>query len=234
MIPVADLHSVLAEWLPPLSLIVIAIALRDPDDQLARFRGARSLAGRQGFFLAALIVLAIAYASPIDRLSDELLTFHMVQHLLIMDIAALLLVLGLTGPLMQPLLAMRGFRWLRHPRQPAGRPAALGGDALRLAHPGALPGGDVRQQPRPRAAAPLLLLRRRRVLDAAARPAAEAELVRRCRRSAGFVFAVRLIGAVLANVLMWSSSVIYPRLRARARPRHDISAAHRPGRSPAW
>ena len=38
----------------------------------------------------------------------------MIQHLLIMDVAALLLVLGLTGPLMQPLLAMRGFRWIRH------------------------------------------------------------------------------------------------------------------------
>ena len=37
----------------------------------------------------------------------------MVEHLLIGDIAALLIVLGLTGPLLQPLLGSRGLRWLR-------------------------------------------------------------------------------------------------------------------------
>jgi len=41
--------------------------------------------------------------------------------------------------------------------------------------------------------------------------------------SAGFVFAVRLIGAVLANVLMWSSSVIYARY-APGEAAHNISA----------
>ena len=43
---------------------------------------------------------------------------HMVEHLLIGDIATLLLVLGLTGPLLQPILAIRFFdrlRILAHP-----------------------------------------------------------------------------------------------------------------------
>ena len=57
---------------------------------------------RQGFFLAGLIVLMVAYVSPLEGLADELLTYHMIQHLLIMDVAALLFVLGLTGPVMQP------------------------------------------------------------------------------------------------------------------------------------
>ena len=117
MIPVADLDSVLAEWLPPLSLIVIAIAYATRMIHLGD-QGRPVPRWRQGFFLAALIVLAVAYTSPIDRLSDELLTFHMIQHLLIMDIAALFFVLGLTGPLMQPLLALRGFRWVRHLANP--------------------------------------------------------------------------------------------------------------------
>ena len=120
MIPVADLDSVLAEWLPPLSLIVIAIAYATRMIHLGD-QGRPVPRWRQGFFLAALIVLAVAYTSPIDRLSDELLTFHMVQHLLIMDIAALFFVLGLTGPLMQPLLALRGFRWVRHLANPSSR-----------------------------------------------------------------------------------------------------------------
>jgi cytochrome c oxidase assembly factor CtaG len=38
---------------------------------------------------------------------------HMVEHLLIGDLAALLLVLGLTGPMLQPILQIRGLRWLR-------------------------------------------------------------------------------------------------------------------------
>ena len=37
----------------------------------------------------------------------------MAQHLLIGDLAALLIVVGLTGPLLQPVLALRGLRWLR-------------------------------------------------------------------------------------------------------------------------
>src|SRR5688500_2691148 len=37
----------------------------------------------------------------------------MAQHLVIGDLAALLVVLGLTGPVLQPLLAIRGLGWLR-------------------------------------------------------------------------------------------------------------------------
>ena len=69
---------------------------------------------RQVSFLAGLVVIGVALVSPLDGLADELLTFHMLQHLLIMDVAALLIVLGLTGPIMQPILAIRGLRWIRH------------------------------------------------------------------------------------------------------------------------
>ena len=43
----------------------------------------------------------------------------MVEHLLIGDIATLLLVLGLTGPLLQPILAIRVFDRLRILAHPA-------------------------------------------------------------------------------------------------------------------
>ena len=76
---------------------------------------ARALAGerrpvpawRQVCFAAGLVVLEIAVSPPVDTLSDQLLMAHMAEHLLIGDIATLLLVLGLTGPLLQPILGSR-------------------------------------------------------------------------------------------------------------------------------
>ncbi|HSM57779.1 MAG TPA: cytochrome c oxidase assembly protein [Candidatus Sulfomarinibacteraceae bacterium] len=46
-------------------------------------------------FAAGLLVLALALLSPLDALSSALLAAHMVQHLLLMLVAAPLLVLGL-------------------------------------------------------------------------------------------------------------------------------------------
>src|SRR6185312_6280494 len=43
----------------------------------------------------------------------ELVIAHMIEHLLIGDIASLLIVLGLTGPLLQPILAIPVFDRLR-------------------------------------------------------------------------------------------------------------------------
>jgi cytochrome c oxidase assembly factor CtaG len=59
---------------------------------------------RQACFVAGLLTLVIAVSPPADTLSDQLLVAHMAEHLLIGDIAALLLVLGLTGPMIAPLL----------------------------------------------------------------------------------------------------------------------------------
>jgi putative membrane protein len=59
-------------------------------------------------------VLALAVTSPIDTIGEERLFWvHMTQHLLLGDIAPLLLVLGLTGPLLRPVLAVRWVRRLR-------------------------------------------------------------------------------------------------------------------------
>ena len=62
--------------------------------------------------------LLIAASPPVDTLSDQLLVAHMAEHLLIGDVAALLLVLGMTGPLMAPLLRnhwVAKLRFLTHP-----------------------------------------------------------------------------------------------------------------------
>jgi cytochrome c oxidase assembly factor CtaG len=75
-------------------------------------------AWRKACFAAGLIVLAIALSAPVDTLADQLLVAHMAEHLLIGDIAALLLVLGVTGPLLAPLLRIKvigSLRVLTHP-----------------------------------------------------------------------------------------------------------------------
>jgi putative membrane protein len=61
---------------------------------------------RQACFASGLLLVCVALFSPVGHVSEELVLMHMVEHLLIGDIAALLLVLGLTGPLLQPLLAI--------------------------------------------------------------------------------------------------------------------------------
>ncbi len=94
----------------PVAIVGIAYAVR-----------ARSLAGqgrpvpplRQVSFAAGLLLIVATLVSPGAHLSDELVVAHMAEHLAIGDLAPLLIVLGLTGPLLQPLLAVRGLGWLR-------------------------------------------------------------------------------------------------------------------------
>ena len=76
-----------------------------------RFRAARREEGGRGAtarhaaaFAAALIVLLVALASPIDGLGEEyLFSMHMTQHLLLSDIAPLLVLLALSRVIMRPL-----------------------------------------------------------------------------------------------------------------------------------
>lgn len=69
---------------------------------------------RRAAFAAGLLTLFFALASPIDTIGEEhLFSVHMLQHLLLGDVAALLLVLGLDGRLLRPLLRVRAIHRLR-------------------------------------------------------------------------------------------------------------------------
>jgi cytochrome c oxidase assembly factor CtaG len=60
---------------------------------------------RAAAFAAGLAVLGLALMSPIDHLGEErLFSVHMAQHLLIADIAPILLLLGLSRPLLRPIV----------------------------------------------------------------------------------------------------------------------------------
>jgi putative membrane protein len=55
-------------------------------------------------FAAGIALIAAAFVSPLAHLGEELVLAHMIQHLVLADIAALLIVLGLTRSILQPLL----------------------------------------------------------------------------------------------------------------------------------
>jgi len=107
--------------LDPLELSVLALA------GALYWRRARTLARRGRpvpalrllAFAAGVLTLFVALASPLDTIVEErLFSVHMLQHLLVGDVGALLLVLGLDGPLLRPLLRVRlvhRLRGLAHP-----------------------------------------------------------------------------------------------------------------------
>ncbi len=72
---------------------------------------------RQACFYGGFVVIGVALSS-LGSASEELLWVHMIEHLLLGDVAALLIVLGLTGPMIAPVLRIRVFdrlRVLAHP-----------------------------------------------------------------------------------------------------------------------
>jgi putative membrane protein len=80
--------------------------------------GAHPVPGwRQACFYSGFVLIGAALTS-LGSASQDLLYVHMIEHLLLGDIASLLIVLGLTGPLLVPVLRIRAFdrlRALSHP-----------------------------------------------------------------------------------------------------------------------
>jgi cytochrome c oxidase assembly factor CtaG len=166
---------------------------------------------RQVCYAAGLVTLLIAASSPVDTLSSQLLMAHMAEHLLIGDVAALLIVLGMTGPLMAPLLRNRWvskLRILTHPvvaiaawainfyawHAPAIYQAALRHDALHaLEHATFLAFGIA-------------------VWMALLGPLPKPSWFNNAARLV-YIIVVRLVGTVLANILIFGGTVFYPYYR---------------------
>ncbi len=115
MLPLAVSTNIsTALQLGPLAIIALLYARRVRTLAFER----RAVPGwRQACFYSGFVVIAVALTS-LGRISQDLLFVHMIEHLLLGDIAALLIVLGLTGPLLVPVLRIRLFdrlRVLSHP-----------------------------------------------------------------------------------------------------------------------
>jgi cytochrome c oxidase assembly factor CtaG len=165
-------------------------------------------AWRQACFAAGLIALAAALSAPVDSIADELLTAHMAEHLVIGDLSALLIVLGVTGPLLAPLLRVRWLAPLRifaHPlvalpawmisfyvwHLPVLYQAALRHDWIHgLQHACFLALGIA-------------------VWMALLGPLPKPSWFNNAARLV-YIIVVRLAGTVLANVLIFSGTVLYP------------------------
>jgi cytochrome c oxidase assembly factor CtaG len=101
-----------------LILISIALALALFGRAFGRLRGRGRLdhAGldRVGLFLAAVGIASAALISPLDEVAEtELLSAHMLQHVLIGDLVPVLLLLAVRGPLLFFLLPPAALRILR-------------------------------------------------------------------------------------------------------------------------
>ena len=73
-------------------------------------------------FAGGLLTLVAALVSPIDRLGEQAFVMHMVQHILLLDVAPILLILGLTKVILRP--ATRRLQRLERAAGPLGHPAA--------------------------------------------------------------------------------------------------------------
>jgi cytochrome c oxidase assembly factor CtaG len=82
-------------------------------------RGQPVVAWRRRLFALGLFLAFMAVASPIHELGEKQFFFvHMLQHILLGDLAPLCMVAGLTGPILRPVLAIDLFqrmRFLTHP-----------------------------------------------------------------------------------------------------------------------
>ena len=109
--------SLLTSWrFEPLQLVPIALValLYARRVRTLRRRGAPPGRWRVFVFALGLFLLLLALVSPIDAFAEEQFLFmHMVQHVLLGDLAPLCLVVGLTGPILQPLLRFHWFNALR-------------------------------------------------------------------------------------------------------------------------
>jgi cytochrome c oxidase assembly factor CtaG len=172
-----------------------------------RTRGKPVPAWRESCFYAGLVLVVVTLTALGDLAGDSFV-WHMTEHLLIGDIGTLLLVLGLTGPILAPLLRNRvlgPLRVLTHPlvalplwaldlylwHLPTLHEAAVRHEAVHaLQHSCFIAFGMLMWMP---------------LFGPLPQPAWFGNLAKLL-----YIIAVRLLGAVLGNVLLWWGSVLYP------------------------
>jgi putative membrane protein len=204
----------------PFYLLVAFVALRART--LAR-EGRPVPAYRLALIAAGVAVGVLADMPPIGTASEERLSVHMLQHMLIGDLAAFLIVIGMTGPLLRPILTTPGIKHLRvlaHPfvavplwiavyyawHAPVLYQAALHSDVVHAAEHATMFGAG--------------LALWMGLLGPLPKPAWFGNAA-----GLAYVLVVRFAGTVIANVFLWSSSPFYPDYEDLARANGVDAAA---------
>jgi putative membrane protein len=78
-----------------------------------RERGRQPSIARQASFTVGMSMIVLATVGPMDELADNFVYGHMIQHTILLEEASLLIALGLTGPVLGPILTKPGLRHLR-------------------------------------------------------------------------------------------------------------------------
>ena len=221
-----DSPSLLGPWgFEPLQLLptVVAAALYLRRTRTLARRGQPVSIWKRISFWTGIALVVLALNSPIDSLGEEHFFFmHMLQHVIIGDLAPLCFVAGLSGPILRPVLkfsVVERLRVLTHPlvalpiwavnlylwHVPFLYDAALHHNAVHaLEHMLFFTCGCLIWEP---------------VLETLPAPAWFGTGVK-----IGYIFSVRLIETVLGNVFMWSSSMFYTVYRHP--PEWGITPAH--------
>ena len=163
---------------------------------------------RQVCFYSGLALAVITLASPLGHISDELFLAHMTEHLILSDICALLLVLGLTGPLLAPVLRIRFFDRLRVLTHPL---IALPLWALNLYawHVPALHDAAVRHSGIHALQHLLFITLGANMWMCLFGPLPKPEWFGNVAKL-GYIIAVRLLGGILGNILIFGGHSFYP------------------------
>jgi putative membrane protein len=108
-----------ASWtLDPLQVVptLLVTALYGRRVMTLHARGTPVPRWRIALFATGTGTLLLAFVSPVHRLGEQMFSFHMLQHVLLGDLAPLALLAGLTGPILRPLLSvLHRLRFLAHP-----------------------------------------------------------------------------------------------------------------------
>jgi cytochrome c oxidase assembly factor CtaG len=125
-IPLSAAGSVQASWtFAPIVLLALVayVAIYVARWRTSRAEGGARAAptGRLVLWCTGVLLLFAALISPVDALGEQLASMHMVQHLLIADLAPICLTLGLTKWILRPVT--RRIQWLERRAGPFGHPA---------------------------------------------------------------------------------------------------------------
>ena len=186
----------------PFLVLAVLYAVRA---RTLRRRGAGVPRRRQASFALSLVLLVAASLMPYE---DELFFVHMIQHVVIGDLAALAFVLGLNWPLLRPLLAL----------EPVSRVRVLGHPLVALPlwtvnlyvwhlprlYEGALHHGALH------ALEHIFFFATGALMWAAVIEVLPGPEWFGTAAKFGYVIAVRLIETVLGNIFIWSGTVVYP------------------------